>query len=114
MSTHRETRQAVGLGGAAGKSCVGDWQACAGLEIADAGSVLFKQDDITQRSAKDRNVGFVFQHFSLLPTLTVREAHQIAVEADGRLRKALPFLASVMVHVDPSDAAGEEHHHEPS
>jgi divalent metal cation (Fe/Co/Zn/Cd) transporter len=48
------------------------------------------------------------------PTLTVREAHQIAVEADGRLRKALPFLASVMVHVDPSDAAGEEHHHEPS
>ncbi len=45
----------------------------AGLEIADAGSVLFKEDDITQQSAKDRNVGFVFQHYALFRHMTVFE-----------------------------------------
>ena len=34
----------------------------AGLEVPDSGTVLFKDDDITGRSAKERNVGFVFQH----------------------------------------------------
>ena len=45
----------------------------AGLEAPDAGSVLFDGDDATQRSAKDRGVGFVFQHYALFRHMTVFE-----------------------------------------
>ena len=42
-----------------------------GLEVADSGAVQFKEDDITRRSARDRNVGFVFQHYALFRHMTV-------------------------------------------
>jgi sulfate transport system ATP-binding protein len=45
----------------------------AGLEAADAGTVLFDGDDATRRSARDRNVGFVFQHYALFRHMTVFE-----------------------------------------
>ena len=45
----------------------------AGLEAADAGTVRHKDDDITHRSAKDRHVGFVFQHYALFRHMTVFE-----------------------------------------
>jgi sulfate transport system ATP-binding protein len=45
----------------------------AGLEVADAGTVLFKDDDITRHSPRDRNVGFVFQHYALFRHMTVFE-----------------------------------------
>lgn len=43
----------------------------AGLETADAGAVYFEGQDATQRSAKDRRVGFVFQHYALFRHMTV-------------------------------------------
>jgi sulfate transport system ATP-binding protein len=45
----------------------------AGLELPDGGTVLFKDDDITRHSARDRNVGFVFQHYALFRHMTVFE-----------------------------------------
>jgi sulfate transport system ATP-binding protein len=45
----------------------------AGLEVPDTGTVLFKDDDITRHSARDRNVGFVFQHYALFRHMTVFE-----------------------------------------
>src|SRR5918996_714271 len=45
----------------------------AGLETPDAGTVLFDGDDATARSAKDRGVGFVFQHYALFRHMTVFE-----------------------------------------
>jgi sulfate transport system ATP-binding protein len=45
----------------------------AGLEVADSGSVLSHDEDVTQRSARDRNVGFVFQHYALFKHMTVFE-----------------------------------------
>jgi sulfate transport system ATP-binding protein len=45
----------------------------AGLEVADAGTVRHEDDDITYRSAKDRQVGFVFQHYALFRHMTVFE-----------------------------------------
>jgi len=45
----------------------------AGLEIADAGSVLCDDENLTNRSARDRNVGFVFQHYALFRHMTVFE-----------------------------------------
>jgi sulfate transport system ATP-binding protein len=45
----------------------------AGLEVADGGTVLLQGEDITSRSARDRNVGFVFQHYALFRHMTVAE-----------------------------------------
>jgi sulfate transport system ATP-binding protein len=45
----------------------------AGLETADAGSVLLQGEDATDTSARDRAVGFVFQHYALFRHMTVFE-----------------------------------------
>jgi sulfate transport system ATP-binding protein len=45
----------------------------AGLEVPDGGSVLYLDDDVTRQSARDRNIGFVFQHYALFRHLTVFE-----------------------------------------
>jgi len=45
----------------------------AGLEAPDTGSVFFDGDDATRRSATERRVGFVFQHYALFRHMTVFE-----------------------------------------
>jgi sulfate transport system ATP-binding protein len=45
----------------------------AGLESADSGRVDYHGEDVTLRSAKDRNVGFVFQHYALFRNMNVFE-----------------------------------------
>lgn len=45
----------------------------AGLEAPDTGSVLYENNDVTQRAAKERNVGFVFQHYALFGHMTIFE-----------------------------------------
>ena len=44
-----------------------------GLETPDGGTVHYRDDDITHRSARDRHVGFVFQHYALFRHMTVFE-----------------------------------------
>lgn len=43
----------------------------AGLEDADAGQVRITGEDAAQRSARERNIGFVFQHYALFRHMTV-------------------------------------------
>jgi sulfate transport system ATP-binding protein len=45
----------------------------AGLETADSGAVLYRDEDVTHASPRDRNVGFVFQHYALFRHMTVFE-----------------------------------------
>src|SRR5437764_14969431 len=45
----------------------------AGLEIPDAGSVHVHDDDVTRRNARQRGMGFVFQHYALFRHMTVYE-----------------------------------------
>src|SRR5512140_2802223 len=45
----------------------------AGLEVPDSGSVLFHGDDATNTDVRDRNVGFVFQHYALFGHMTIFE-----------------------------------------
>jgi sulfate transport system ATP-binding protein len=42
-----------------------------GLEIADRGSVLYHDEDVTDAAVRERNVGFVFQHYALFRHMTV-------------------------------------------
>jgi sulfate transport system ATP-binding protein len=45
----------------------------AGLERADRGRVLFDGHDASERDVRDRQVGFVFQHYALFRHMTVYE-----------------------------------------
>jgi sulfate/thiosulfate transport system ATP-binding protein len=60
----------------------------AGLEFADSGTIRFDGQDITDQSARERRVGFVFQHYALFRHLTVFE--NIAFGLRVRPRKARP------------------------
>jgi sulfate transport system ATP-binding protein len=72
----------------------------AGLETADSGTVLYQDEDVTQRSARDRNVGFVFQHYALFRHMNVFEnvAFGLRVrkvpgrEVDKRVRELLGLV----------------------
>lgn len=44
------------------------------------------------------------------PGLSVARGHATALEVDDRLRRELPRLDAVLVHVDPLGESGEEHH----
>ncbi|MCB1976751.1 MAG: sulfate ABC transporter ATP-binding protein [Nitrosomonas sp.] len=45
----------------------------AGLETADSGQVRFNNADTTHQSIRDRQVGFVFQHYALFRNMTIFE-----------------------------------------
>jgi sulfate/thiosulfate transport system ATP-binding protein len=45
----------------------------AGLEFADCGVIQFDGEDISDQTARERRVGFVFQHYALFRHLTVFE-----------------------------------------
>jgi sulfate transport system ATP-binding protein len=45
----------------------------AGLERPDSGSVLFQGEDATFDDVRDRNVGFVFQHYALFGHMSIFE-----------------------------------------
>ena len=67
------TGELVALLGPSGSGKTTLLRIIAGLEVADAGTVRFDGDDITDRSARERRVGFVFQHYALFRHMTVFE-----------------------------------------
>ena len=69
----------------------------AGLEIPDAGRVLFDGEDATFRSIRDRRVGFVFQHYALFRHMTVFE--NIAFGLKVKRRRERPGSAMITAKV---------------
>jgi len=58
----------------------------AGLEIPDAGRVLFNGRDAAERDPRQRNVGFVFQHYALFRHMTVFDNIAFALKVRGCTR----------------------------
>lgn len=55
----------------------------AGLEVADSGSVLQQDEDITGVAARDRKMGFVFQHYALFKHMTIEDNIGFALRVRG-------------------------------
>src|SRR6476620_9737014 len=61
-----------------------------GIESADSGTIVVAGQDISGRRPRDlgafrrAHVGFVFQFFNLIPTLTAYENVQVLMELTGR------------------------------
>lgn len=76
-----------------------------GLDVPDAGTVRIDGQDvagltITERARlRRRQVGFVFQFFHLLPSLTVAENVELPLLLDGRRRAARAAVAAVLDQV---------------
>ena len=65
----------------------------AGLELCDAGSVLFNGEEATDRDVRDRGVGFVFQHYALFRHMTVFD--NVAFGLSVRPRRNRPGKAAI-------------------
>jgi len=88
---------------------------CAGLDRATSGSVRINGVDLTplsedERAAlRNREVGFIFQNFQLLPTLTALENVMVPLELQGQSNpraEALDLLERV--------GLGQRHDHYPT
>ncbi len=72
----------------------------AGLETADSGRVHYGGEDVTEQTARDRQVGFVFQHYALFRHMTVfenvafgmRVRHRPPREIQERVRELLSLV----------------------
>ena len=65
----------------------------AGLETADVGTIHFSGEDTTDVHVRDRNVGFVFQHYALFRHMTVFE--NVAFGLRMKPRKERPSEAQI-------------------
>src|SRR5437879_787343 len=73
VSFQAPTGELVALLGQSGSGKTILLRIIAGLEAADQGAVLFHGEDATDRSVRDRQIGFVFQHYALFRHMSVFE-----------------------------------------
>src|SRR5712691_10996446 len=62
----------------------------AGLDTADSGPVLLEGEDASDRRARDRGVGFVFQHYALFRHMSVFENVAFGLRVRPRRRRLSP------------------------
>jgi len=67
------TGELVALLGPSGSGKTTLLRIIAGLETSDTGTIVFDGEDHTEKSAQDRKVGFVFQHYALFKHMTIFE-----------------------------------------
>ena len=73
VSLNVESGELVALLGPSGCGKTTLLRIIAGLESPDAGSILFSGEDATGLHVRERQVGFVFQHYALFRHMTVFE-----------------------------------------
>ena len=73
LNLHIGSGELVALLGPSGSGKTTLLRIIAGLERPDSGSVSFHGEDATHVDVRDRNVGFVFQHYALFRHMTVFE-----------------------------------------
>ena len=81
-----------------------------GIDVPDSGSVAVDGTDITKLSEKERTIvrrnkiGFIFQFFNLIPTLTVKENLQLPLELKN-ISEQVEKINSVLTEVGLSNKA---------
>lgn len=107
-----ETFAIVGPSGSGKTTLLG---LCAGLDITDTGKIWLCGEDLSaldedgRALLRNRKVGFVFQDFQLLPTLTALENVTVPLELQG-VKKPMAQGRELMERV----GLGDRLHHYPS
>ncbi|HVW03285.1 MAG TPA: ATP-binding cassette domain-containing protein, partial [Planctomycetaceae bacterium] len=73
VSLHVQSGSLTALLGPSGSGKTTLLRIIAGLESADTGTVRHADEDVTHVSPRERNVGFVFQHYALFRHMNVFE-----------------------------------------
>lgn len=63
----------------------------AGLEFADSGMILLDGEETQTKSIKERNVGFVFQHYALFEHMTVFKNVAFGLNVERKKHRATPY-----------------------
>jgi len=98
VSLNIPTGELVALLGPSGSGKTTLLRIIAGLEVPHAGLVRFDREEATNLSARDRNVGFVFQHYALFRHMTVFE--NIAFGLRVRPRRLRPSEHKIRARVE--------------
>jgi sulfate transport system ATP-binding protein len=97
VSLHVEPGELVALLGPSGSGKTTLLRLIAGLEHPDAGSISFDGEDATDRSVRERRVGFVFQHYALFRHMNVFE--NVAFGLRVQVRGVRPPEAAIQARV---------------
>jgi len=81
----------------------------AGLEVADRGTVLHHEQDITDYSARDRKVGFVFQHYALFRHMTIADNVAYGLRVRGVPKKERDARVKELLELVRLDALGSRY-----
>jgi sulfate transport system ATP-binding protein len=98
VSLRVESGELVALLGPSGSGKTTLLRVIAGLEAPDTGAVHVAGQEATERSARERGVGFVFQHYALFRHMTVFE--NVAFGLRVRPRALRPSSAEVRERVE--------------
>jgi len=93
VSLHVKTGELVALLGPSGSGKTTLLRIIAGLELPEGGHVYFEGEQATDRSARDRRVGFVFQHYALFRHMSVFE--NVAFGLRVRPRRLRPSKSQI-------------------
>ncbi|MBX3366947.1 MAG: sulfate ABC transporter ATP-binding protein [Phycisphaeraceae bacterium] len=93
VSLHVPSGELVALLGPSGSGKTTLLRVIAGLESPDRGTVLFDGSDITDRHVRQRQVGFVFQHYALFKHMSVFK--NVAFGLRVRSRKTRPSAKEI-------------------
>ena len=97
-----ETLSIVGPSGSGKTTLLG---LCAGLDAPTAGKITLAGEEMSSMTEnekaelRNRRVGFIFQNFQLLPTLTALENVMIPLELQGRAKGAVDKAKSLLSRV---------------
>jgi sulfate/thiosulfate transport system ATP-binding protein len=73
VSLRIESGELMALLGPSGSGKTTLLRIIAGLDLPDSGTIRLHDEDATRSTARDRQVGFVFQHYALFRHMTVFE-----------------------------------------
>jgi sulfate transport system ATP-binding protein len=98
VSLHIASGELVALLGPSGCGKTTLLRIIAGLESADAGSILFAGEDTTSLHVRERQVGFVFQHYALFRHMTVFENVAFGLRVKPRGQRPSEAQIKAKVH----------------
>jgi sulfate transport system ATP-binding protein len=81
----------------------------AGVEVADAGTILAQDENVTHLAPRDRDVGFVFQHYALFRHMTVFENVAFGMCVRGAREPEIRQRVGELLQL--VRLTGLEHHH---
>ncbi len=98
INLHIDSGELIALLGPSGCGKTTLLRIIAGLENADEGSILFSGEDTTDVHVRDRQVGFVFQHYALFRHMTVFENVAFGLRVKPRAQRPSEAQIKAKVH----------------